>query len=204
MAIITMTVFLRAELDVDVIDANYYMGALFFALIILLVDGIPELSMTIARLEVFHKQKKLCFYPAWAYAIPATILKVPLSIIESLAWTSLTYYVIGYSPEVWRFFCQFILLFAVHFTSVSMFRFLASVFQTMVMSMAAASMPVWLKWGFWVSPITYGEIGLSVNEFLAPRWQKVRHRKVIGFCTYGNVGNTLDNWIQLLTPYTFC
>lgn len=34
-------------------------------------------------------------------------------------------------------------------------------------------MPVWLKWGFWISIMTYGEIGLSVNEFRAPRWQKV-------------------------------
>ena len=41
------------------------------------------------------------------------------------------------------------------------------------MFFVAASMPVWLKWGFWVSPLTYGEIGLSLNEFLAPRWQKV-------------------------------
>ncbi|KAK4835862.1 hypothetical protein QYF36_015451 [Acer negundo] len=224
-AIITMTVFLRAELDVDVIDANYYMGALFFALIILLVDGIPELSMTIARLEVFYKQKKLCFYPAWAYAIPATILKVPLSIIESLAWTSLTYYVIGYSPEVWRFFCQFILLFAVHFTSVSMFRFLASVFQTMVMSMAAGSfsilsvllfggfvitkpsMPVWLKWGFWVSPITYGEIGLSVNEFLAPRWQKtLSTNTTIGRATLESRGLNFEGyffWISLGALFGF-
>lgn len=37
----------------------------------------------------------------------------------------------------------------------------------------AASMPVWLKWGFWVSPLSYGELGLTLNEFLAPRWQKV-------------------------------
>ncbi|KAJ0013550.1 hypothetical protein Pint_21142 [Pistacia integerrima] len=28
-------------------------------------------------------------------------------------------------------------------------------------------------WGFWVSPMTYGQIGLSVNDFLAPRWQNV-------------------------------
>lgn len=42
-----------------------------------------------------------------------------------------------------------------------------------VLIILAASMPVWLKWGFWVSPLSYGEIGLSVNEFLAPRWQKV-------------------------------
>lgn len=35
----------------------------------------------------------------------------------------------------------------------------------------AASMPVWLEWAFWICPMSYAEIGLSVNEFLAPRWQ---------------------------------
>ena len=34
-------------------------------------------------------------------------------------------------------------------------------------------MPAWLQWGFWISPVTYGEIGLTTNEFLAPRWEKV-------------------------------
>ncbi|KAF3951260.1 hypothetical protein CMV_023066 [Castanea mollissima] len=190
-ACITMTVFLWTRMDIDILHANYYMGSLFYALIILLVDAIPELSMTIQRLEVFYKQKTFCFYPAWAYAIPASILKVPISFVESLVWTCLTYYVIGYSPEAERFFRQFILLFAVHLSSLSMFRFLASVFQTNNASMTAgsfailivlvfsgfiitqSSMPVWLKWGFWVSPITYGEMGLSLNEFLAPRWQKM-------------------------------
>ncbi|PHU19892.1 ABC transporter G family member 43 [Capsicum chinense] len=38
--------------------------------------------------------------------------------------------------------------------------------------LTTTSMPIWLKWGFWISPLTYGEIGLAVNEFLAPRWQK--------------------------------
>lgn len=89
-------------MDIDIQHANYYMGALFFGLILLLVDGIPELSMTIQRLEVFFKQKELRFYPAWAYAIPATLLKVPISLVESLVWTSLTYYVIGFSPEAER------------------------------------------------------------------------------------------------------
>ncbi|GAV73165.1 ABC_tran domain-containing protein/ABC2_membrane domain-containing protein/PDR_assoc domain-containing protein [Cephalotus follicularis] len=187
---IAMTVFLRTRMAVDVLHGNYYMGALFFGLIILLVDGFPELSMSVARLSVFYKQRELHFYPAWAYAIPASFLKVPLSLVESLVWTSLTYYVIGYSPEVSRFFRQFLLLFFVHLSSLSMFRCLASVFQTVVAATTAgslallsvllfagfvithSSMPVWLRWGFWISPITYGEIGLSVNEFLAPRWQQ--------------------------------
>ncbi|CAL5380298.1 unnamed protein product [Camellia sinensis] len=33
------------------------------------------LSLTVGRLAVFYKQRHLYFYPAWAYAIPATILK---------------------------------------------------------------------------------------------------------------------------------
>ncbi|KAE8649270.1 hypothetical protein Csa_014934, partial [Cucumis sativus] len=48
---------------------------------------------------------------------------------------------------------------------------LASIFQSNGASFTVASMPAWLKWGFRVSPISYGEIGLSLNEFLAPRWQ---------------------------------
>lgn len=89
-------------MDIDILHANYYMGALFYALLLLLVGGFPELSMTIQRLEVFYKQKELRFYPAWAYAIPAILLKVPISLMESLVLASLTYYVIGFSPEVER------------------------------------------------------------------------------------------------------
>ncbi|KAL0866501.1 hypothetical protein Bca101_045619 [Brassica carinata] len=176
-AFITMTVFIRTRMGIDILHGNSYMSALFFAVIILLVDGFPELAMTAQRLAVFYKQKQLCFYPAWAYAIPATVLKVPLSLLESFVWTGLTYYVIGYTPEASRFFKHFILLFLVHFTSISMFRCLAAIFQTIVASVTAgsfASMPAWLKWGFWANPLSYSEIGLSVNEFLAPRWNQIQ------------------------------
>lgn len=101
-ASITMTVFLHSRMAVDLIHANLYSGALFYALIILLVDGYPEISLTVSRIAVFYKQRELCFYPAWAYAIPAAILKLPLSLLEAFVWTALTYYVIGYSPEIGR------------------------------------------------------------------------------------------------------
>lgn len=97
-----MTMFLRTGMNVDILHANYYLGALFYALLILIVDEFPELHMTVSRLSIFYKQKMLCFYPAWAYAIPAIVLKIPISFIQSLVWTSLTYYVMGYSPEVGR------------------------------------------------------------------------------------------------------
>ncbi|KAF6154961.1 hypothetical protein GIB67_018398, partial [Kingdonia uniflora] len=191
LATITMTAFLRTGMKVDVVHANYYLGSLYYGLIILLFDGFPELSMTVSRLPVFYKQRELCFYPAWAYTIPAIIVKIPLSLLESTIWTVLTYYVIGYSPEFGRFIRQFLLHFAVHIMSLSMYRFIASFCRTMVASTTAGgfatlflllfggfiipqpSLPSWLQWGFWFSPLTYGEIGLTLNEFLAPRWQTV-------------------------------
>ncbi|GJN09846.1 hypothetical protein PR202_ga27891 [Eleusine coracana subsp. coracana] len=55
--------------------------------------------MAITRLPVFYKQRDYCFYPAWAYAVPGFILKVPVSLTESIAWTSISYFLIGYTPE---------------------------------------------------------------------------------------------------------
>ncbi|XP_047941583.1 pleiotropic drug resistance protein 3-like isoform X2 [Salvia hispanica] len=225
LASITMTVFLRTQMSIDLLHANSYLGALFYSLIILVVDGIPELSMTIGRLGVFYKQRDLHFYPAWAYAVPATILKIPLSLLESLLWTCFTYYTIGYSPEVGRFFRQMMMFFAVHFSSISLFRFVAAVCQTVVVSAAASSivilfmfllsgfmipkssMPIWLKWAFWISPLSYGEIGLSLNEFLAPRWQKqLSGNSTIGRQTLENHGLNHDGhffWISLGVMFGF-
>lgn len=89
-------------MDVNVGHSNYYMGSMFNNLIFFLVDGFPEMSVTIERLKVFYKQKELCFYPAWAYAILASIIGVPLSFAQSLACTCLPHYSIGYTPEVQR------------------------------------------------------------------------------------------------------
>lgn len=100
---IAMTVYLRTGSTRDTLHANYLMGSLFFSLFKLLADGLPELTLTISRISVFCKQKELYFYPAWAYAIPSAILKIPISFLESLVWTFLTYYVIGYSPEMGRY-----------------------------------------------------------------------------------------------------
>ncbi|XP_049933597.1 pleiotropic drug resistance protein 3-like isoform X2 [Nymphaea colorata] len=190
-AFITMTMFLRTRMNADLAGANYFMGSMFYAMVILMVNGFPELSMIVSRLPVFYKHRDFYFYPAWAYTLPSAILKIPHSFVESLVWTGLTYYTIGYSPEAGRFFSQFLLLFAVHQMAASLFRFIASITKTHVASAMAgscfmlaalvfggfviprSSMPAWLKWGFWVSPLAYAEIGISVNEFLAPRWRKI-------------------------------
>uniref|UniRef100_A0A0A9A3C4 PDR9 n=1 Tax=Arundo donax TaxID=35708 RepID=A0A0A9A3C4_ARUDO len=82
--------------------ANYYMSSLFYALLFLIINGLPEMSMAINRLPVFYKPRDCCFYPAWAYVIPAFVLKIPVSLVQSIIWTSISYYLIGYTPEATR------------------------------------------------------------------------------------------------------
>ncbi|KAI9156674.1 hypothetical protein LWI28_010400 [Acer negundo] len=190
-ALITISVFIHGQNKIDAIHANYYMDSLFYALVRLMTNGLSELSLMVTRLPILYKQRDFYFYPAWACSIPSIILKVPFSLLDAFLWTALTYYVIGYSPEPERFFCHFLLLFFLHQASTSLFRLIASAVRNpplaascgLLASLLAfllggflipyASLPAWLKWGFWISPLTYAEIGISVNEFLSPRWQKV-------------------------------
>ncbi|TXG63220.1 hypothetical protein EZV62_010214 [Acer yangbiense] len=184
-ALITMTMFIRTQMKIDAIHANFYMGSLFYALVRLLTNGITELAMTVSRLPIFYKQRDFYFYPAWACSLPSIILKFPFSMLDAFLWTAITYYVIGYSPEPERFFRQFLLLFFLHQVSTSLFRLIASLVRDpplaascgllsiLVMFLFGASLPAWLQWGFWISPLAYVEIGVSVNEFLSPRWQQI-------------------------------
>ena len=103
MAIITMTLFLRTELHQNsVTDGGIYIGALFFGVVMLMFNGLAELAMTIAKLPVFYKQRDLLFYPTWSYSLPVWIIKIPITFIEVAVWVVLTYYVIGFDPNVGR------------------------------------------------------------------------------------------------------
>lgn len=99
MATIAFTVFLRTEMPAGRIqDASKFWGALFFSLINVMFNGMQELAMTVFRLPVFYKQRDNLFYPAWAFALPIWVLRIPISMLESALWIGLTYYTIGFAP----------------------------------------------------------------------------------------------------------
>jgi len=103
MSIITFTVFFRTKMPVgNVQDGLKFHGALFFTLINVMFNGMAELSMTVARLPVFYKQRDFMFYPAWAFGLPIWILRIPLSFLESAIWIVLTYFTIGFAPSASR------------------------------------------------------------------------------------------------------
>ncbi|KAJ3683387.1 hypothetical protein LUZ60_013614 [Juncus effusus] len=103
MALITMTIFLRTNMHKDsTTNGGIYLGALFFSMLMIMFNGYAELSMTISKLPVFYKQRDLLLFPAWAYSLPAWILKIPFSFLNASIWVCITYYTIGFDPNVGR------------------------------------------------------------------------------------------------------
>ncbi|CAM6122577.1 unnamed protein product [Calypogeia fissa] len=190
-ASITMTVFFRTTLHQSTVtDGNLYLGALFFSILNAMFNGFAELAMIMSRLPIFYKQRDLLFYPPWAWTVPVIIIRMPTSVLEAGIWVTLTYFVIGFAPEPGRFLRLLLLLIATSQMALGLFRFIASIGRRMVVAQVGGSFALlitlilggfvvskdsihpWWIWGYWISPLMYGQQAISVNEFLADRWQK--------------------------------
>ncbi|KAF9594978.1 hypothetical protein IFM89_035751 [Coptis chinensis] len=198
MSLICMTVFLRTEMKAGQIqDGGKYFGALFFSLINVMFNGLAELSLTIFKLPVFYKQRDFLFYPPWAFALPIWVLKNPLSLMESGIWVILTYYTVGFAPsassfdafaDLFRFFRQFLAFVSINQTALALFRFIAALGRTLVVANTLGTFTLllvflfggfmiskddlgpWMIWGYYVSPMMYGQNAIAINEFLDERW----------------------------------
>ncbi|KAI3837327.1 hypothetical protein MKW92_020572 [Papaver armeniacum] len=191
MSIITFTVFFRTEMEVGtIVGGGKFLGALFFSLIQVMFNGVVELSTTVFALPVFYKQRDLLFFPAWAYALPIWILRIPISLMESGLWIILTYYTIGFAPAASRFFRQFLAFFGVHQMALALFRFIAALGRTVAVAdtlgtlsilfvfvlggyiVAKDDLPSWMSWAVYASPMMYGQNAITITEFLDERWDK--------------------------------
>ncbi|XP_026442828.1 pleiotropic drug resistance protein 2-like [Papaver somniferum] len=230
MSIITLTVFLRTEMTPGTIaGGGKYLGALFFSLIQVMFNGMAELAMTVFGLPVFYKQRDFLFYPAWAYALPIWILRIPLSFMESAIWIILTYYTIGFAPAASRFFRQFLTFFGIHQMALSLFRFIAALGRTTVVANTLGTFTLllvfvlggyivskddlqpWMSWGYYVSPMMYGQNAIAMNEFLDERWDKplpgadpVTGQSTVGKVLLKSRGLFLtDNWFWICVGALF-
>nr|XP_027186672.1 ABC transporter G family member 39-like isoform X1 [Cicer arietinum] len=188
-SVITMSVFFRTEMKhTKIEDGGKFYGALFFSLINVMFNGLAEMTMTVNRLPVFFKQRDLLFYPAWAFALPIWVLRVPLSLLESGVWIIITYYTIGFAPAASRFFRQLLAFFCVNQMTLSLFRLSAAIGRTRVLAVSLSSIAVlvafissgfivsrddiepWMIWCYYASPMMYGMTAIATNEFLDIRW----------------------------------
>ncbi|KAJ0865543.1 putative ABC transporter, AAA+ ATPase domain, ABC-2 type transporter, ABC-transporter [Helianthus annuus] len=225
MALVAMTVYLRTEMHRNNIeDGGIYTGALFFGVIMIMFNGMSEIPMTIAKLPVFYKQRDFRFYPSWAYALPSWVVKIPVSFIEAGLWTILTYYVIGFDPDIVRFFRHYFLLLVINQVSSALFRAIGAMGRNMIVANTFGSFALliiialggfvlsrddvkkWWIWGYWVSPMMYAMNGIAVNEFLGDKWNKPINGTTLGktiITARGLYAESYWYWIAILASVGF-
>ncbi|KAL3696050.1 hypothetical protein R1sor_010126 [Riccia sorocarpa] len=189
--LITSTLFLRTRLQpTDEIYGNLYLGTLFFALIHMMFNGFSEMTMTVLRLPILYKQRDNYFFPTWAFTVPSWVLRLPYSLAEAVIWSGMVYYVVGLAPSADRFFRYMFLLFLMHQMALGLFRLIGALARNMVIANTFGSFALlivlllggfilskdnihdyWV-WGYWISPLSYAQNAIAVNEFLDPRWSK--------------------------------
>uniref|UniRef100_A0A7N2LPQ9 ABC transporter domain-containing protein n=1 Tax=Quercus lobata TaxID=97700 RepID=A0A7N2LPQ9_QUELO len=108
-------------------DGGIYTGALFYSVVVVMFNGAAEINMTVARLPVFFKQRKLLFYPPWAYSLPSWIIQIPITCVEVAVWVFITYYVIGFDPSAGRFFRQYFPLLLANQMVSALFCFMGAI-----------------------------------------------------------------------------
>ncbi|XP_058109090.1 ABC transporter G family member 31-like [Magnolia sinica] len=213
---VACTTFLRTRIHpTDEINGNLYLSCSFYGLVHMLFNGFTELSIMITRLPVFYKQRNNFFHPAWAYSISSFILRLPYSIIEAIVWSCVVYYSVGFAPSVGRFFRYMLIHFSLHQMGLGLFRMLAAIARDMTLANTYGSAALfvifllggfiipkdmikpWWIWAFWISPLSYGQRAISVNEFGATRWMKksTNGNTTIGYNVLHSHGLPVsDNW----------
>eukprot|EP00891_Asterochloris_glomerata_P005171 jgi/Astpho2/5171/Aster-04755 len=190
MSIVSATLYLRTHIHDDTpTDGNLKAGFIFFGSLVLLFNGIAELSMTCERLPVFWKQQRMQFFDAVSFMIPATLQRIPFSLTEGFVWTVLTYWAVGLAGEPGRFFMFMLLNTLIHQVGLCLYRSISSATRNIVIANAAGMMLLlcvflmngfvirknfvhpWVVWIFWADPLQYATRALMINEFTAEHWQ---------------------------------
>ncbi|KAL8043077.1 hypothetical protein ABFX02_09G094400 [Erythranthe guttata] len=191
MGFIVMSLLFRTRIHHDFNGGRLLAAGLYYTLSTIMFGGIADISMTIQKLPVFYKQRDLFFYPAWAYGLPSSIIKIPAQAVEIAAFVVITYYEIGYDSNVRRLFKQYLLLLLVLQTASALFRWIGAVGRNMVIAntygfflmllnlsmsgfvLSRENVKKWWLWGYWSSAVMYAENALIVNEFTGYSWRNI-------------------------------
>ncbi|KAL3160198.1 hypothetical protein ABBQ32_010959 [Trebouxia sp. C0010 RCD-2024] len=190
MGLIAATLFLRTHIHpISPNDGQEIAGFTFFGLLVILFNGIAEMSMAVERLPVFWKHQRLMFFDAFSFAFPAALQRVPYSLLVSLIWTVVTYFPVGLAPQPSRFFMFWAIVFVTHQVGVCVFRCTAMLSRNIVVANGMGMLTLlcfilldgfvivkryihpWVVWIYWINPLQYAQKAIIINEFSGGHWQ---------------------------------
>ncbi|POM80711.1 ABC Superfamily [Phytophthora palmivora] len=183
MILIMALLFSTVYYDFDPTQVPVVTGVLFSSVMFLSMGQASQLSVYMVNREIFYKQRGANFYRTASYVFATSIGQVPMSLMETIVFGCLVYWLCGFAAEFGLFLLfEFILLLS-NLAMGMWFFFLSSVcshenIATPLCMMSilifiifagfivtADEIPDYLIWAHWISPMSWSIKALAINQY---------------------------------------
>jgi hypothetical protein len=169
-------------------DARTLSGMLFFSILFSVLSSMALLPIIFAQRQVFYKHSRAMFYPTIAFTVAQTLVLIPVQIIETIIFCSITYWSVGMSDanNGGRFLSFLCIVFAFNLCATQYIRLIASIMPSPVTAqplsgvglilmvlfsgyiIPESNIPDGWVWFYWINPLAWALKSVTVNEYLAP------------------------------------
>ncbi|KAK1929166.1 ABC transporter G family member 31 [Phytophthora citrophthora] len=174
--------------QMDDANSQLVLGLLFSCALFVALSQSSQVPTFMEARSVFYKQRGANFFRSSSYVLAISLSQIPMAILETVVFGSITYWMGGYVDAVDRFVVFVVTLFLCQTWYTSFFFFLSSVSPNLTMAqpfmmvcvlfsmlfggflIAKEGIPDYLIWIYWMDPLAWGIRALSVNEYLAPKF----------------------------------
>ncbi|ETP44124.1 hypothetical protein F442_09262, partial [Phytophthora nicotianae P10297] len=174
--------------QMDDTDSQLMLGLLFSCAMFLSMSQASQVSTYMDARSVFYKQRGANFFRTSAYVLATSITQIPLCIMETVVFGAIVYWMGGYVDAVDRFTVFLVTLFLCQMWFTSFFFFLSSASPNLTIAqpvmfvvvlffmlfggflIAKDDIPDYLIWVYWIDPLAWCIRALSVNQYLAPKF----------------------------------
>ncbi|GMF63859.1 unnamed protein product [Phytophthora fragariaefolia] len=186
--------------QMDESNSQLILGLLFSCSLFVSLSQSSQVPTFMEARSVFYKQRGANFFRSSSYVISVAISQIPMAALETVVFGAIVYWMGGYVAQVDRFIVFLVTLFLCQTWYTSYFFFLSSVSPNLTMAqpfmMVAVlfsmlfggflitknDIPDYLIWIYWLDPLAWSIRALSVNEYLAPKFDVCVYND-IDYCT---------------------
>ena len=167
------------------------LGLCLFASVNMGFANAAEIPFAAEGKDVVFKQQDAGFYSSSQYVWSVIVVHLPLSIVESVIFSCIIYFLSAFDTDAGRFFFFLLTIWFTNLALSAVFRavtygtrhqdianqmsgpIVATFFLCCGYLILYDNIPKWLIWLYWMSPFTWVLRSLAINEFNAPRYDEL-------------------------------
>ncbi|KAG7395609.1 hypothetical protein PHYBOEH_003446 [Phytophthora boehmeriae] len=177
-------------------NSQLILGLLFSSTMFLSMGQAAQLPTFMEARSVFYKQRGANFFRSLTYVLASSLTQIPFAILETILFGSVVYWMGGYVALADRFVSFLITLFLCQMWFTGYFFFISAAAPSITVAqpvmmvsilffvmfggflLRKTDIPEYFIWFYWIDPIAWSIRSLSINQYLAPKFN---------VCVYGGI-----------------